>query len=138
MELSEMKALSAEWRKLKTALAETNKLDYELFKKTFEATKTLLCDGATVETVDKKRLVVIVDAYKFCSLDGSYKDPTVQASLILTERMLQHYVLQTHTDLPVPNGVYVYVLEARQELYVDFDNLDLSIKALSRALEKRY
>ena len=137
MELSNAKALAEEWRKLRTNLANTNKMDYEVFKKVFEETRALLASCATAAAIDKSYMCVIVEAYKFSGSDGAYKDIRPRAALILTERMLQHYVLENHTVAP-RGGVYVYVLEAMEELYVDFEKIDVAIAAIGRVLEKRY
>ncbi len=137
MELSNEKALAVEWRKLRTLLTTNNKLEYELFKKVFEETRDLLSSCATATAIDKSYMNVIVEAYKFSGTDGAYKDAKPQAALIMTERMLQHYVLDSHVG-DVRSGVYVYVLEAKEEIYIDFENVDTSIAVLGRALERRY
>jgi len=137
MELSNVKALAVEWRKLRTLLTTNNKLEYELFKKVFEETRDLLAACATADSIDKSYMSMIVEAYKFSGADGTYKDARPQAALVMTERMLQHYVLDSHVG-EVRSGVYVYVLEEKEELYIDFKEVDTSIAVLTRALDKRY
>lgn len=120
----EIKELVLGWRKLCFDLKKTKKVDFGFFKEIFSGTYELLSQQGQGDCVTRDCTALVAEAYLFAnadiSLDGKYF-----AALVLTERMLSCCAFKAVAE--VPAGAYVYVFEARKEVYVSFKDVDESI-----------
>ena len=65
-----------------------------------------------------------------------YLDFRYLATMVLTERMLNCYV--TNSTPATQGSVPVYILEARSDVQVDFNNVNESLAKLVRIFEEDY
>ena len=88
MNTTDLQKLASDWLKIKHFLQTKNKLDYPLFKSTFEKTFEALLECRGADAIDKKYMKLIVNAYNFINTNNNSLDDTPQAAFVLTERML--------------------------------------------------
>ena len=138
MNAIDLQKLASDWLKLKHFLQTKNKLDYPMFKSTFEKTFEVLLECRSVESIDKKYMKLIVSAYNFINTSNNSLDDIPQAAFVLTERMLNCCVYTCDANPLNENMVSVYVLEDYQEICLDFKNVDKSMEAIKGFLSRNY
>ena len=124
------------WIDLKTTLLNSNKLDLDLFKETFTETFELLCQCRQQPEIDKRWMPIIINAYHFANTKCVGVDYTLQSATVLTERMLKFCVLSEGMPNETVAGMTMYILETRQEIYLDFTNPVAAIGELSKVYDK--
>lgn len=133
-----IKNLCERWQKLRGVIVSGNKVEYEFFKSTFEETEKTLSTCFGSDSVNKSYLELIISAYKFVHTDTVVMDAFSQATVVITERMLHHFVLDQDKSAVQKDGVYVYVLEEKQQIYINFNNIDESLNSLIRVIERGF
>ena len=138
-DLININTLCEKWNKLRGVLVSGNKVDYEFFKSTFNETVTILKNCYDDDSISKVYFELIICAYRFVHTDSLVVDAFSQATVVMTERMLHHFVLDSEKNSNEPrDGVFVYVLEERKQMYVDFNNIDESVRELQRVIERGF
>lgn len=137
MEARTNSALAQAWKSLQADLQYHDKLDYDTFKSLFTETYGVLSQCAVDAKIGREYFGVIINASSFASTKLKTTDDTATAALVLTERMLQRCVLDTDTTAPC-TGAKVYILEEREEIYLDFRDVDQSFRTLQEVLKKHY
>jgi hypothetical protein len=128
MNITDLQKLASDWLKIKHFLQTKNKLDYPMFKSTFEKTYDALLECRGAEAIDKKYMKLIVNAYNFINTSNNSLDDIPQAAFVLTERMLNCCIYTSDANSLNENMVSVYVLEDYQEISLDFNNVDKSME----------
>lgn len=130
--------LASNWSALTAGLLERNTLDYPLFKATFSETFALLSPCRKESAIDKSLLRLILNAHQFVRTDCSPVDSTPPAAAILTERMLQFCLLSSDSGQECATGSTIYIIQNRQEIFVDFLNIERSIERLVQVLNNQF
>ena len=128
--------LANTWRALEQDV-KNSKLSFETFYNAFSNTYKLLSASASEPCVEKKYLSIIVNASLFARAEVSENiDSKYKAALILTERMLDAV---TAVDAADPSGEStVYILDLRQEIKINFKEVNDSIELLAKHFEAEY
>ena len=129
-------SLAAQWAELKFILERKKKLDYGMFKQTFAKSYQALQSCAKAEAIDKKYLRLILSAYNFINTKVIAEDDVLDAAMVLTERMLDIIVSPGNNTEVVADCARVYILEARQDVYINFTNVDEAIDTLSEVIKR--
>lgn len=133
-----IRPLVADWAELATTLHTRKKLDFALFKPTFERTFAVLKPCRAEGTVDKAVMPLVVAAYKFVGTDNYSADFMPKSAFVLTERMLNYCVLSTGAAAEDENGVHIYDTVGYKEVELDFNDVDESINTLTHFFDKNY
>ncbi len=85
-------------------------------------------------SVDKKYIGLIAEAYTFASIKDDKLGSTCLAAFVLTERMLDYCAFSS--DLSEDKVPTVYVFELRKNIRLDFNNVTDSIYTLEKVLKE--
>lgn len=132
----ETKELVQGWRDLYLELKRTKKINFGFFNEIFSQTFSVLCQHAEADTISKKNAVLIAEAFLFANTDVKELDSKYLAALVLTERMLNCCVFQSTPS--ICEGAYVYIFEARRDIYLDFTNVTAALAKLEKLFEDEY
>ena len=124
------------WDKLQTELRKNKKIDFELFNKTFSQTYDILSQHASDDCLDKKYIQLISTAYLFANTINTETDSKCRAILTLTERMISYCAFSKLTQ--TPEGAFIYVLDARKDVYINFKDIDESIIKLEKLFDEDF
>lgn len=136
MKKMEALELTRKWKTLNFEMKKNKKVDLSLFCDVFSQTYGLLSRCATENSVHKECVGLIAAAYLFANADSNELDSECLATLVLTERMLTDCAFRTYPT--VPEGSEIYILEARRDVYVDFNNPGESVAILEKAFDERF
>ena len=125
--------LEKTWKTLCSEVKKSKKLKFEIFKETFSQTYALLVECAAEKNVDKQLARVIAEAYLFANINDDSLESVCQAAIVLTERMLNHLAFSEVVD--GADVSKVYVLEFRDEVQLNFRDIDESISALANVYD---
>lgn len=132
----EFSHLANNWRTLYQEIKSKKKSSLEQFADTFTSTYKLLLQNASEATVEKKYLPIILNASMFAHIDlNEISDSKQKAVVVLTERMLSSII--NCVASPSPEAV-VYILELRQEICINFNDVGESINTLKMLFEDDY
>lgn len=127
------KTLAEDWKKIKNMLVKENAFDRELFFKTFETSFRLLAPCSCRMELDKRLMNLILNIHSFgsCKTDGLELEQA--SAVVLTERMLNACVTGDVTYSEPVAGAYIYIFEAKEEVYLDFYHAEASLVRLVAA-----
>lgn len=135
--LDTVRELSESWNQLRIEMINRKKIEYDVFKKIFANTYNVMKEVVSKEQIDREYLGLILSAHNFANLQVDTKSDTSYAALVLTERMLQYCALDGNQKDSLHTGVsYLYILEERREVKIDFNNVDQSISTLTDILKR--
>lgn len=125
------KTLTEAWKQLTNKLVKENTLDRELFFKTFEDTFRLIAPCSCKMELDKRLMHLLLNVHSF----GSCKSQELEqaSAVVMTERMLNACVTGDITYSEPVDGAYVYIFEAKEEVYLDFYHAEASLVRLVAA-----
>lgn len=130
----ELEQLANHWKSLHHDIKTAGKLDFDVFADTFSNTYRLLCQTTSQPSVERKLLPIIMNAYLFAHADVSeHIDAKYKASLVFTERMLRSVMDGSGGDTST-----VYILELREEIRINFNDVTGSVASLARKFEIGY
>lgn len=129
-------ALAKQWQLLNLDMQKKARLNAELFQETFAKTFDLLKGYALEAQVAKEHLPLIISAHAFSMAQRENGEAQCNAACVLTERMLHRCLLDREIAV-VPEGAYVYLLEARKELYLDFNDVHVALETLTALMHDR-
>lgn len=132
-QLQAAKTLEEDWKKLKRAMIKENELDQELFFKTFETTFRLLAPCSCKMEMDKRLMQLILSIHSFGSCNTEEMDLVQSSAVVMTERMLNACVTGDLTYSEPVAGAYIYIFEAKEEVYLDFGHAKASLVRLVAA-----
>ena len=124
------------WEKLHTELKKNKKIDFDIFNKTFTQTYALLKPISTSDTLDKKYVELISNAFLFANNISNDIDGKCRAILTLTERMINCYAFRCSSE--IPEGTNIYILDSRKDVYLDFNDVDESINKLEKLFNESF
>lgn len=127
---NEFVQLANEWHNLRLEIGKNKKINFDVFRDVFSRTYLLLSQQASEVKIDKKCTGVIVNASLFANVEIDGLDPKYCAAVVLTERMINQMMLKG-ADAPSPVAV-IYVLELRQEISINFKDVDEAIETLTK------
>ena len=136
MKKMEAMELVRNWRALAFEMKKEKKVDLAVFCDVFTQTYEMLSRCATENTVNKEFVSVIAEAYVFANADSNELSSKCLATLVLTERMLTDCAFRTYPTLP--EGAEVYLLEARRDVYVSFQEPGESVGTLEKAFDEQF
>ncbi len=136
MKKMEVLELARSWKTLAFEMKRDKKVDLSVFCDVFTQTYELLSRCATENSVNKEYVAIIAEAFLFANADSNELSSKCVATLVLTERMLTDCAFRTHPTLP--EGSEIYMLEARRDVYVDFNNPGESVAILEKAFDERF
>ena len=133
----EIRTLSEDWNQLRLEIINRKKIDYDTFKKVFLNTYRVMEEVIEKEQIDREYLGLILSAHNFANLQVDTCSDTSYAALVLTERMLQCCALHDEQKKSAGTGVsYLYILEERKEVKIEFNNVDQSISTLTDIIKR--
>lgn len=128
--------LAQEWKELREDIQKNKRLEFSVFEDVFSKTYKLLSQISMDATVEKQYINLIVNAFLFANGDSKDLEFKYLATMVLTERMLNCYVINSTPS--TCEKVPVYILEARNEVNVDFNKINESLAMLVSVFEKNY
>lgn len=129
-------ALTESWKQLASGINIKRRLDVALFKETFSQTFRLLREYGKETQVEKAHIPLIVEACTFSVTDREQAEAQCNAACVLTERMI-HRCLMDKSVTEIPEGVAVYILEERREIYLDFNDVSVALDTLTALMHTR-
>ncbi len=109
------------------------KFKIDIFETAFSQTYALLSEHSSDSSLDKQYIQLISEAYLFANINGSMLESTCLAASALTERMLDS-VAFSYAPYKVEKST-VYILETREEITLDFNNINESLSNLAKAYD---
>ncbi len=128
------KELVCGWEALNIALKNYNKIDLEIFGKTFTQTYLFFKEYSDKDKIKREHIDLIISAALFANADNKDIDFYCRAALVLTDRMLNAVI----NNACESDKAVVYILEARKEIYLDFNDVNASVKKLAKFFELDY
>ena len=132
-----VRELAQAWKALHLSVVVENKMSYEVFSKTFTETYNLLKSFTGEKYVDKDCIELIANAYCFSNLPGTKYENKIGAAFVLTERMLKYCTMDSNA-CAAAEGVTVYFMEERKDVFLNFNNVDNSIAEIISVIEANY
>lgn len=124
------------WELLCTDLKINYKLDFEQFRNVFSKTYSVLAQHSADGSLDKSYVELVAKAFLFANFDCKMLESKYAATLVLTERMLNCYAFNCAPEMP--EGVTIYAVEARKDVFINFSNVNESLAVLEKILEQKY
>ncbi len=128
--------LKQAWRELVVEAQKSKKIKFEIFNSTFSQTYSLLSKHLTENSLDKKYIELIAEAYLFANTKDETLDHMCLAAFVLTERMLAHCAFGNAATVGEP--ATIYIMEARREILLDFNDVNESISRLTKVFDGMY
>lgn len=126
--------LKESWRELSADVQKNKKISIEMFDSTFSQTYALLAKHLAENSLDKRFIELIAEAYLFANIKDEAVDYTCLAAFVLTERMLTYCAFgNTNSDPSV-----IYIVETRRAIRLDFNDVGESLSKLTRVFEDMY
>lgn len=132
-----VRELAQAWRSLHLSVVVENKMSYDEFSKTFSETYSLLKGFTEENHIDKEYVELIANAYCFSNLPSAKYENKIGAAFVLTERMLKYCTMDSNACASA-EGVTVYFMEDRKDVFLDFNNVDRSIAEVMSVIEANY
>lgn len=132
-----VRELAQAWRSLHLSVVVENKMSYDEFSKTFSETYSLLKGFTEENHIDKEYVELIANAYCFSNLPSAKYENKIGAAFVLTERMLKYCTMDSNACASA-EGVTVYFMEDRKDVFLDFNNVDHSIAEVMSVIEANY
>ena len=129
----EPKELAQQWRALTEDVKKNKKIKVDIFDEVFTKTYSTLAMLASEKSIDKCYVEMIAEAYLFANIKDETLDYNCLAAFVLTERMLTYCAFNSSADLDKPSSIYI--VEARKEILLDFNDVGESISKLARVFE---
>ena len=130
-----LEALKLGWKELNFNVRKRSRLDLSEFKRLFSETYALLSENSAADSLAKDCVEMIAEAYLFANTENREMDDSGLAAFVLTERMLASCAFNVSAD--VCDYSAVYVIESRKEVYLNFADVDESLRKLERVLADR-
>ena len=130
------KNLKQAWRDLAIEVQKNRKIKFEMFDSTFSQTYSLLSKYLTESSLDKNYIELVAEAYLFANIKDETLDHMCLATFVLTERMLAYCAFGNATTLVEPSTIYI--VEARRDILLDFNDVNKSISKLIKVFEHVY
>ena len=124
------------WEKLLIELNRAKRFQIDTFRKYFLDTYQVLKKDLEEAKIEKSHVPLVAKAFLFANAECKDVDARFRAALVLTERMLTDCAFRTYPT--VPEGSEIYILEARRDVYVDFNNPGESVAILEKAFDERF
>lgn len=107
---------------------------FDMFESAFSKTYSLLIEHRTDNSLDKQYVQLVSEAYLFANINSSMSDNTCLAACVLTERMLSSLAFSnTSNDAEISTA---YILETREEIKLNFNDVNESISKLVKVYDK--
>lgn len=133
MQVEELKVM---WKDLCVEIEKNNKISVDTFATVFSQTFSILSEKSAEQTIDKKYVQLIAEAYLFANFKADSLDSTCMAALLLTERMLAHCAFNCSFDNC--GSSIVYLIEGRREITLDFTDVNESLDKLRKIFDSLY
>jgi len=131
-----LEELKQSWRNLNFEVQKHKRMDLAVFKRLFSETYSLLSKQSAADSIPKNCVELVAEAYLFANTDNRELGDACLAAFILTERMLNYCVFNSN---PGDCGISaVYVIEARKEVFINFNDVDEAMCRLENALGGHY
>ena len=131
-----VESLKKDWRALNFEVRKRNRLDMSEFKRLFSDTYAVLSEMSAADSVQKNCVEMIAEAYLFANTENRELNDSGMPAFVLTERMLHNCVFGSAPDnCDVAN---VYLVEARKEVYLNFKDVEGSLRKLESVLAANY
>lgn len=127
--------LTQSWRELGIAVKNNKKFKLEMFEETFSETYALLLKSLAENSLDKKIAELVAEAYLFAHINEASLDCTCLAAFVLTERMLDYCAFRSRPSADEVSAIYI--IEARKEIKLDFNNVGDSVGKLKGIFENK-
>ena len=129
--------LASKWQTIYRSIQKTGKFSFDIFLEAFTGTYQLLQPKVCEPSIEKSILPIIVNASLFARSEaGENQDSKYKAALVLTERML-NFVLWENRCADC-HETTIYLFEQRQDIDIDFSNLNESINTLVKLYDANY
>lgn len=128
--------LKQAWRTLALEVKKERKIKIEAFYSTFSQTYSLLSKHIAENSLDKSYVELIAEAFLFANIKDEKLDNTCLAAFVLTERMLAHCAFDSSPS--VVESSTIYLVDARREVPLDFNDASESISKLTKIFEDIY
>ena len=128
--------LKAAWRDLAVDAKKNKKIKLDRFEGTFSKTYALLVKHLSEKSLDRSYIELIAEAYLFANIEDEALELTCLAALVLTERMLAVCAFGNMSAALEP--ITIYIVEARKNLLLDFNDVNESISRLVKVFEGMY
>ena len=112
------------------------KFKIDMFENAFAKTYAMLSAHVEDSSLDKQYIQLISEAYLFANINGSTLESTCLAASVLTERMLKSFAFSDSSNNAESSKVYL--LETREEIKLDFNDINESLARLSRAYDNAF
>lgn len=128
--------LKQAWSTLTLEVKKERKIKIENFYSTFSQTYALLSKHITENALDKIYIELIAEAFLFANIKDEKLDNTCLAAFVLTERMLAQCAFASSPS--AVESSTIYLLDARREVPLDFNDASESISKLTKIFEDIY
>ena len=118
------------WKTLYKETKYSKKLKFDAFEAVFSQTYLLLAECSKGESIDKRYIRLIAEAFKFASINDSSLENECLAATVLTERMLNSVAFNISSE--VSETAVIYVLESHEEITLAFNDVNDSISKLAK------
>ena len=118
------------WKTLYKETKYSKKLKFDAFEAVFSQTYLLLAECSKGESIDKRYIRLIAEAFKFASINDNSLENECLAATVLTERMLNSVAFNISSE--VSETAVIYVLESHEEITLAFNDVNDSISKLAK------
>lgn len=132
-----VRELAQEWKNLHLSVVAENKMSYDDFSRVFSQTYNLLKSFIGENHIDKEYVELVANAYCFSNLPSVKYENKIGAAFVLTERMLKYCTMDINACAS-DDGVTVYFMEERKDVFLNFNNVDRSIAEIISVIEANY
>ena len=122
--------LTESWKTLYKETKYSKKLKFDAFETAFSQTYLLLAECSKGESIDKRYIRLIAEAFKFASISDNNLENECLAALVLTERMLNSIAFNSTSE--APETAVIYILESHEEITLAFNDVNDSISKLAK------
>lgn len=127
--------LETTWANLYSDVKKNRKFKFKVFENAYSQTFSLLKSSLKEPVLDKQLVRLIATAYLFAkNTDDSLEDSCLAAT-VLTERMLSNFAFRTSN---AEETTAIYIVEAHEELLINFNDVNESISKLVKVYENAY
>ena len=127
--------LEMTWANLYSDVKKNRKFKFEIFENAYSQTFSLLKSSLKESVLDKQCVRLIATAYLFANVNDDSLEDMCLAATVLTERMLSNFAFRTSI---VEETTAIYIIEAREEVLINFSDVNESISKLLKIYENAY
>lgn len=137
MEVNEtiIKELETAWTNLYNEANRNRRFKVEVFERAFSQTYSLLKESLEKRELDKQWICLIAKAYLFAKVEDDALEDVCLAAAVLTERMLNSFAFRKSS---AEEASTIYLIESREEILLDFNDVNESISRLVKIYEEAY